>query len=159
MTCINDCVRSVGEVEIRLRHRGGREDVVLVKNAVVNAARNAQANALCNQIGSSFQFYVDRMIFGTNGTLGGAPKVVEASRNGLFGPTLVSKQVLSAVNPNALNQAMFTAVMGFDEGNGSIINEMGLLMKSGDLYSMATLGGISKDSTVQVIFNWKISML
>jgi hypothetical protein len=99
------------------------------------------------------------MIFGTNGTLNGAPKVVDAARNGLFGPTLVSKQVMSTVNPQMLNQAIFTAVIGFDEGNGNIINEMALMMKTGDLYSMVTLGGISKDSSIQITFNWRLTFV
>jgi hypothetical protein len=83
--------------------------------------------------------------------------VVDASRSGLFGATLVSKSVMSTINPQALNQAIFTAVMGFDEGNGSIINEMALVMKTGDLYSMVTMGGISKSSSIQITFNWRIT--
>lgn len=157
--CLKDAVRQYGEVEITIDHKTGKQESFLVKNAILTNAKNANASALCNDIGQTFQFYISNMIFGTNGTLGGAPKVVEASRNGLFGSTLVNKQVMSTVNPQALNQAIFTAVMGFDEGNGSIINEMALVMKNDELYSMVTLGGISKDSSIQITFNWKISFV
>ena len=157
--CINEFVKLKGEVDVIINHKDGRSENFTIQNAILTAAKNAHANAICNNIGATFQFYVSNMIFGTNGTLNGAPKVVDSSRNGLFGPTLVSKQVSSTVNPQMLNQAIFTAVVGFDEGNGNIINEMALMMKNGDLYSMVTLGGISKDSSIQIVFNWRISYL
>jgi serine acetyltransferase len=157
MSDTNDFVKQSGEVEIIVDHKNGKQNRFLVKNAILTNAKNAHANALCNNIGQTFQYYVSNMIFGTNGTLNGAPKVVDGSRNGLFGPTLVNKQVISIVNPQVLNQAIFTAVIGFDEGNSNVINEMALMMKNGELYSMVTLGGISKDSTIQLTINWRIT--
>lgn len=154
-----DEVKQRGEVEVIVDYKNGEKEVFVVKNAILQTAKNAQANALANIIGSSYQFYIDQMIFGTNGTLGGAPKVVEAARNGLFGSTLVSKSVTSIINPQILNQAIFTTIMGFDEGNGSVINEMALVMKNGNLYSMTTMGGISKNSTMQITFNWRLTFV
>jgi hypothetical protein len=159
MTCVNENIYQRGDVEIIVDHKDGRQESFWARNAILTTAKNAQAKTLTNDIGQVFQYYIDRMIFGTNGTLSGAPKVVEASRTGLFGSTLVSKPVMSTVNPQMLNQAIFTVVMGFDEGNGSIINEMALVMKDGNLYSMVTLGGISKNSTIQITFNWRVSVL
>jgi hypothetical protein len=156
---LKEVIHQRGDVEVIIDHRSGRQEKIMLKNAILNNAKNANASAICNDIGQTFQFYVSNMIFGTNGTLGGAPKVVDASRNGLFGPTLVNKQVMSTVNPQMLTQAIFTAVIGFDEGNGNIINEMALVMKNDDLYSMVTLGGISKDSSIQITFNWRISYI
>jgi hypothetical protein len=157
MTGVCEELKQRGDVEVVIDHKDGRRESFWVRNAILNGAKNAHANAVANLIGANFQYYVDQMIFGTNGTLSGAPKVVDASRSGLFGATLVSKSVMSTINPQALNQAIFTAVMGFDEGNGSIINEMALVMKTGDLYSMVTMGGISKSSSIQITFNWRIT--
>lgn len=150
-----------GDVEIIIQNRNGEQNILWWKNAILTNAKEAQANALCNNIGQSYQFYIEKMIFGTNGqlTVGGARRTVSVGMNGLFGSTLVSKNVLSTVNPQKRNQAIFTAVIGFEEGNGSIINEMALVMKNGDLFSMVTSGGISKDSSVQFIVNWRISSL
>lgn len=153
----NEVIKQYGEVDVTIDHLDGRREEFTVRNAILTTAKNAHANALCNNIGQTYQFYVSNMIFGTNGTLSGAPKVVEASRNGLFGATLVNKSVMSTVNPQTLNQAIFTAVIGFDEGNGNVINEMALVMKNGELYSMVTLGGITKSSTIQITFNWRIT--
>lgn len=157
MTCVSEEIKQRGDVEIIIDHKNGSRESFWVRNAILQGAKNAHANAVANIIGASYQYYIDQMIFGTNGTLGGAPKVVDASRNGLFGSTLVSKPVMAMVNPSALNQAIFTAVIGFDEGNGNIINEMALVMRNGTLYSMVTMGGISKTSSIQVTLNWRIT--
>lgn len=154
-----DVIRQYGEVDVTIQNKNGIENTFTIKNAILTNAKNAHANAVCNNIGQTYQYYISNMIFGTNGTLNGSPKVVETSRSGLFGSTLVNKQVMSTINPQMSNQGIFTAVIGFDEGNGSIINEMALMMKNGELYSMVTLGGISKDSTIQIIFNWRISFV
>jgi hypothetical protein len=130
-----------------------------IKNAVVRTAKEAHVLGLVNNIGDSWEFYVDKMIFGTNGTLGGVPKVVEDSRNWLFGTTLLSKTVSAVVNPSVSTQAIFTTVITFSEGNGSTINEMALQMKNGDLYSMITLAGIAKTSSVQLTLNWRLSII
>lgn len=156
---IEEFVRPKGEVEIIIDYDDGRQETMLVHNCVVSKAKEAHAKGLVNQIGQTWNYYVDKMLFGTNGTLTGVPKVVEDSRNGLFGTTLLSKTVTSIVNPNVLTQAIFTTVMTFSEGNGSTINEMALQMNSGDLYSMITMAGISKTSSMQIIFNWRISYI
>lgn len=159
MNCINEEVKQRGDVEIIIDHKDGKQETFWVKNAILQGAKNASANALANIIGANYQYYIDQMVFGTNGTLGGAPKVVETSRNGLFGTTLVSKSVVSIINPQILSQAIFTTIMGFDEGNGNVINEMALVMKNGTFYSMVTMGGISKNSTMQITFNWRLSFI
>ena len=157
MTCVSEEVKQRGDVEIIIDHKDGRQETFWVRNAILQSAKNAHASAVANFVGANYQYFVDQMIFGTNGTLSGAPKVVDASRTGLFGATLVSKPVMATINPSVLNQAIFTTVIGFDEGNGSVINEMALVMKNGSLYSMVTLGGISKSSSIQITFNWRLT--
>lgn len=150
-----------GEVEIIINYEDNtfEQKKMLCKNAVVKTAKEASVLGLVNQIGTSWQFYIDKMIFGINGTSSGTPKVVEDSRNGLFGTTLLSKSVSSTVNSSSSTQAIFTAVIAFSEGNGNTINEMALQMKNGDLYSMVTFTGIAKTSAMQVILNWRLSFI
>ena len=157
---LEESIQQRGDVEIIIEHDDGSKEVQWRRNCILQTAKKAQANALANNLsGSGYEYYIDSMIFGVNGTLGGAPKVVESSRNGLFGVTILNKSVTSTVNPQLLTQAIFTAVVGKDEANGNVINEMALVMKNGDLYSMVTLGGISKTSSMQIIFNWRISVI
>lgn len=160
MNEISENVKPKGEVEIIIDYNDSRpQERYNRNNAVVRKAKEAHVLGLVNQIGESWDFYVDKMLFGTNGTLTGVPKVVEDSRNGLFGTTLLSKSVASLVNPQVATQAIFTTVVTFAEGNGSTINEMALQMKNGDLYSMITMPGIAKTSSMQITFNWRLSFV
>lgn len=148
-----------GLVEIIITYANGDQETVLGRNAVVRKAKEAHVLGLVNQIGDYWDFYIDKMLCGTNGTLGGVPKVVEDTRNGLFGTTLLSKSVASLVNPQVPTQAIFTTVITFAEGNGSTINELALQMKNGDLYSMITMPGIAKTSSAQLTINWRLSFI
>ena len=119
----------------------------------------ALANSLANDISDVYDYYVLSMIFGTNGTSGGVEKFVPASRNGLFGITRVQKPVIASIDDNNPTQVTFTSVLTFEDGNGYALNEMALVMASGDLYSMVTFPDLSKTSQMQITFNWNISLI
>ena len=68
-----DKIKSVGQVEIVIEDENGIIKKVFANTVLANG-RNALANVLANQIGDSFTFYIDRMLFGSNGTSGGVPK-------------------------------------------------------------------------------------
>lgn len=159
MATVNESASQFGELEIVIDYINGKQEKRYIQNTILRTAKQAQASSITNQIGTEFEFFVDRMLFGTNGTVGNAPRFVEDTRNGLFGPVLLIKPVISTVNQDALNQAIFTAVVTFDEGNGSIINEMALQMRNDNLYSMICFGGLSKSSAQQITINWRISFV
>jgi hypothetical protein len=73
MTGVCEELKQRGDVEVVIDHKDGRRESFWVRNAILNGAKNAHANAVANLIGANFQYYVDQMIFGTNGTLSGAP--------------------------------------------------------------------------------------
>lgn len=155
-----DNVKPVGEVECIIEYNDGRpKETYLFKNEVLDKGRQALAKILANDFGTTMDFYISRMLFGTNGTIGGQARVVEKHRTGLFGATLLSKAVISSINPNLATQVILTAVVSFDEGVGSAINEMALEMNNEELYSMVTFQDINKTSSMQMVFNWKITMM
>lgn len=135
------------------------KEFVQINNAVLRGGREVLAMVLANQIGDEFNFFINRMIFGNSGTNGGVPKNVNTERNGLFGTTIVNKPVSSNINVNTPSQVVFTSVMGFQEGNGNTLNEMALVMANGNLYSMATWGGLSKTSAMQITWSWRLSFV
>lgn len=157
---VSESIKQEGDIEIIIDYINGKQERRYMKNTILKTAKVANAKGLVNDISTPFDYYIEKMIFGTNGTVGdGTPKFVEDSRNGLFGTTLLSKNIISSLNDQAQNQAIFTAVITFSEGNGNIINEMALKMKNGDLYSMVTHGGITKTSSMQITFNWRLSFV
>jgi hypothetical protein len=152
-------IKPVGEVEIVVEYSDGRRSEAVVTNAVMRRGREALAKVLANSVGTTFDLYVQQMLFGDGGATAGVPKNVNTERNALFGTTRAAKSVIATIDQNAPSQVVFTSVLTFDEANGYPINEMALKMKNGDLYSMATFAGLTKSSSIQVTFNWRISFV
>lgn len=148
-----------GRVECIVNYKDGNTTKTSTHNTVLRNGKIAIANGLAREINDPFDFYIDEMIFGTNGTSGGTPKFVEESRSGLFSSILLSKSVISSIDAAAPTTAIFTAVVGYDEAVGSDLNEMALVMANGDLYSMTTFPDLGKTSDMQLTFNWYLSIL
>lgn len=156
---INEITQSIGTVEMVIDYLDGRQDRHLVKNAIMNTGRNALASCLANDIGNEFNLFVSQMIFGDGGTSSGVPKFVDSTRNGLFGVTRASKAVAAAVDYSLPSQVVFTTVLTFNDANGFALNEMALVLNTGDLYSMTTFADLNKTSAMQITFNWRISFV
>lgn len=156
---ISESIAPKGCIDILIKENGEIKETIHIKNTVLKTGREALAASLANEIGDSYEFYINRMIFGTNGTSGSVPKHVNSDRNGLFGVTAISKAASSNVDPNTPSQVIFTSVLSTDEGNGLTLNEMALRMSNGDLYSMATFPDLNKTSSMQIVFNWRLSFV
>lgn len=154
-----DTVYSKGHVYLTIDYLDGAQEKIDFPNVVLRTGKIALASALAGQANDPYDYYIDKMLFGTNGTSSGTPKYVEETRTGLFGATLLSKNVIASVDSAAPTSTILTAVVTFSEGNGSTINEMALRMANEDLYSMATFPGIGKTSNMQLVFNWVVSYL
>lgn len=148
-----------GNIEVVIEYESGKIESINFSNTVLRTGRAALASALSNRIGDDFDFFISKMIFGDGGTQGGVPKQVGDERNGLFGSARVIRPVISNIDPNNETQVVFTSVIPFDEGNGYSLNEMALQLNNGDLYSMATFAGISKTSSMQITWNWRLSFI
>ncbi len=152
-------VKSKGTVECIVEYKDGSQEILDFNNTILQNGKIALANSITNAVNDPFDFYVNSMVFGTQGASGGTPKFVDASRTGLFGPTLLTKNVISSIDTAAPTTAIFTSVITFTEANGNALNEMGLKLKNGDIYSMLTFPDLNKTSLMQLTFNWRISFL
>ena len=150
-----------GDVQMIIQHDDGREEVIEFPNTILVTGRNALASSLANSFNQTYEFYINRMLFGTGGTDGGGnKKVVSPNRNGLYSQ-LVSKSVISAVDPNVPSQVVFTSVLPANDvaTNNQVLNEMALQMATGDLYSMVTFPNLTKTASMQIVFNWRLSFI
>lgn len=154
-----DGIQCFGEVEMLVEWADGRQEKRVMKNTVLRKGREALASSIANSYGSTYDFFISRMLFGNGGTAGGVPKYVNADRNGLFGLTLVSKPVSRIIDPNFPYQVIFTSVITKEEAQDEIINEMALQMNNGDLYSMVTLGDVTKSASMQITWTWKLGFI
>lgn len=158
-----------GDVECKIRYRDGYEETKLFKanqgllwdkkNTLLRNGKVAWAKSLANDIEDPYDFYITSMVFGSNGATASTPKYVDESRTGLFGTTLLTKNVISSIDEAAPTTTIFTSVIAFDEAVGNVLNEMALKMKNGQLYSMLTFPDLNKTSQFELIFNWRISIL
>jgi len=156
-----------GDVSIIIEEMNKENKVIEFENTILRTGREALALSLANRIGSDFDFFISRMLFGDGGTVGGVPKIVQTERTALFGTVRVTKPIISNIDQNNGSQVIFTSVVSYDEGNGFTLNEMALQMHGSvppegldpSLYSMATFPGISKTSLMQLTFNWRISFI
>lgn len=156
---MDEIIRPSGTVYLTIEHKDGRREEIVMQNRVLLSGRMALAKTLTNEFGANFDFFVTGMAFGSGGTVGGVPRYVDDTREGLFGPTITTKSVISTINPDVPTQATFTSVLTFDDAVGNIINEMALKLHSGDFFSMATFGDITKTSSMQLTWNWRLNFV
>lgn len=154
-------LKAVGYVERIIEYRNSpKVERFEHRNTVLRKGRRALALCLANQIGSTFNFFVTRMIFGDGGTTeDGVKKYVNSDRNGLFGTTRLIKPVLSNIDAAVPTQVIFTSVITFDDPAGMVLNEMALQMSNGDLYSMTTFPDLTKTEEMQITFNWRLNFV
>lgn len=154
---MEDSLTPSGVVHIKIEWDDGRVEYREVRNRILFGGRASLAKAMANEFGLSFNYFITGITFGSGGTVGGAPRYVDDTRSGLFGPTVITKPVIASINPDLITQVTFTSVLAFDEAVGSIINEMALQMANGNYFSMTTFGDITKTSSQQITYNWRIS--
>lgn len=152
-------IKPKGEIELIIDYKDDSKEIIKFPNTVLDGGRAALASSLANSIGDSYDFFISKMVFGDGGTTSGVPKYVDSSRNGLFGTTRVSKPVISIIDPDVNTQVVFTSVIAFDEGNTYVLSEMALQMYNGDLYSMVTFPDLTKTSSMQLTYNWRLSFV
>ncbi len=154
-----DVVKAEGNVEIIIDHKDGRREFVRFKNKILRSGRIAMAAMLSNDTTiNSSDIFLSQIAFGSGGTIGSSPKTISDSQNGLNGPTIATKSVITSIDSDNPTLLHIVSVLSYTEGNG-IINEMGLQMHSGDFYSMSTFGNIEKTSSMQFTINWSINFV
>lgn len=148
--------RSLGKVTLRIDCGDGEYELIEFKNTVINNGKSIMAQSLAGEIGSSFLFYACKIVFGNSGTIDGVPRFVDAGREGLFGPAVVTKNVLATIDPDNPTQVIFTAILTYDDAVDQVLNEMGLQLADGSFFSIATFGDITKTALMQITWQWKI---
>jgi hypothetical protein len=141
-----------------------------IKNTILKKGKEALAATLANSTislsategGPSERnsYYISRMIFGDGGIdSSNIAKPVPESRYSLYGTKLLSKPVIASIDPKIRTEVIFTSVISYSEGNGSILSEMALQMANDELYSMVTFPNLTKTEQIQITWNWRINFI
>ena len=165
----NSAINTIGDVDMIIKYKNGDIFKKNFKNTVLKTGREALVKSLTRnlnnctndsgQVTSSFEYYIKSMIFGDGGESGNVPLYVDANINGLYGITRATKPIISQINPSNTTQGIFTSVLTYGDANGYALNEMALVMGTGDLYSMITFGAINKTDQMQITWNWNLNFI
>lgn len=157
---LNSGLKTRGDVQMIIDYASGERKIIEFPNTVLNKGREAIAASLANNFGGTYEYFINRMIFGTAGVASGNLKYVDVSRNGLFcGTPVASKPIISAVDPNIPSQVVFTSILATGDAVGQTLNEMALQMSTGDLYSMVTFPDLTKTGSMTITWNWRLSFI
>jgi hypothetical protein len=148
-----------GDVEMIIDYADGRRETRCFRNTVLNNGKEVLAKTLAGDIGTSFMFFICKMVFGNNGTIGEVPRFVDAGRDGLFGPAVISKNVIANIDVSSPTQVIFTAILTFDDAVGYSLSEMALQLADESFYSIVTFGDITKTAQMQITWNWRLSFI
>jgi hypothetical protein len=159
MAFLETLFKPKGDVEVIIDYKDGVRDFRYFPNTVLNNGKGVLCKTLAGDIGTSFTYYVCKMVFGDNGTIGEVPRFVDAARDGLFGPAVIAKSVIANIDPLAPTQVIFTSILTYEDAVGATLNEMGLQLADESYFSVATFGDITKTDLMQITWNWKLSFV
>lgn len=156
---IFDITKPLGGIIATIEYKHKPKEVYRFPNTVLTKGRESLANFLVDQ-NAQKSVFVQNMLFGDGGVdKERIKRTVEADRNALYGITRVSKPVIAQIDPLVRTQAIFTAVITFEEANGYSLNEMALQLNTGDFFSMATFPDLGKTDQMQITWNWRLSFV
>ena len=149
-----------GFIDVCIEDRKNNKLFYKINNTILRSGKSALAMSLANELsGQYYPFYINSIMFGNGGMVDGKLRTVNSERSSLFGSEVVSKSIISSIDPNIPTQATFTSVLTFDDAVGQTINEMALEMANENLYSMVTFPDLMKTSDIQITWNWRINFI
>lgn len=155
---IYDVTKPLGGIIAIVEYKNKPTEVYRFPNTILDRGRATLANFLVNQDRKTI--YISNMLFGDGGMDEHEKKrIVTPDRNRLYGITRANKPVVAQIDPMTKTQAIFTAVITFEEANGFSLNEMALQLNNEDLFSMATFPNLGKTDQMQITWNWRISFV
>lgn len=161
MKKIFDITKPLGDIIATVEYKNNSKPTEIYRfpNTVLDKGKESLAGSLINQNAHKI-IYISNMLFGDGGMDAQEKKrVVTPDRNSLYGVTRAKKPVVAQIDPLVKTQAIFTAVITFEEANGYSLNEMALQMNNEDLFSMTTFPNLGKTDQMQITWNWRLSFV
>jgi len=154
---MNELLVPEGYIQAKIKYKNNYVKILRFKNQVLNKGKNFLAKCLLGE--SKDNIYVANILFGDGGTVNGIPKEVHPSIEHLNGVIRIKKSVVSQIDPESPAQAIFTVIVGEEEGNDFTMNEMGLELSDGSLFSLSTFADFNKTDQMEVTWGWNINFL
>jgi hypothetical protein len=152
-----DVIKPKGFIRAKIRFiNTGETRIIEFHNMVLNGGKEFLAKCLLE--GS--KPIIANILFGDGGTEdNGQPKEVSPSRDKLHGITRIKKSVIAQVDPETPTQVIFSIVVDENEGNEHPLNEMGLELSDGTLFSLSTFSNLNKTDQMEISYWWFVSFV
>jgi len=152
-----DVIKPKGFIKAEIKFKAtGETKIIEFHNMVLNSGKEFLAKCLLE--GS--KPIIANILFGDGGIgENGQPKEISPNCDKLYGITRVKKSVTAQIDPETPTQVIFSIVLNEDEGNDHPLNEMGLELSDGTLFSLSTFANLNKNDQMEVGYWWFVSML
>jgi hypothetical protein len=152
-----DVIKPKGFIRVKIKFKDtGETKVMEFHNMVLNSGKEFLAKCLLE--GS--KPIIANILFGDGGTEdNGQPKEVSPNRDKLHGITRVKKSVIAQIDPDTPTQVIFSMVIDENEGNEYPLNEMGLELSDGTLFSLSTFANLNKNDQMEISYWWFVSFV
>lgn len=148
-----DLIRPKGFIQAKITCKDtGSSNIIKFNNQVLNNGKKFLATCLLD----GPKPHITHMLFGDGGTFNGEPKEVPPTQDKLYGITRVKKSVIAQVDPEVPTQVIFSVIIDENEGNDFPLNEMGLELSDGSLYSLSTFADLNKTDQMEITWSWFI---
>jgi hypothetical protein len=154
---MNELLHPKGCIQALIKYKNDKTEILRFKNQVLNKGKSFLARCLLEE--NKNTVHVANMLFGDGGTVNGMPKEVSPSVEHLSGVTRIKKAVVSQIDPESPMQAIFTVIIGEEEGNDFTMNEMGLELSDGSLFSLSTFADFNKTDQMEITWSWSIEFM
>jgi hypothetical protein len=154
---MNELLCPKGYIQAKIKYKNEKIEILRFKNQVLNKGKSFLARCLLEENKSTI--YIANMLFGDGGTINGIPKEVSPSIEHLSGVTRIKKAVVSQIDLESPMQAIFTVIIGEEEGNDFTMNEMGLEFSDESLFSLSTFADFNKTDQMEITWSWNVSFL
>jgi len=151
-----DVIKPKGFIEAKIRYKNTNKiKIIRFNNQVLNGGKEFLAKQLLE---GSPNLHIAYMLFGDGGTIGGQPKEISPSQDKLNGVTRIKKPVV-AQSDSELPQVIFSVIVEDNEGNDSPLNEMGLELSDGTLFSLSTFADLNKTDQMEISWSWFVCIV
>jgi len=155
---MKELAKAKGYIIAKIKNkRDNTETELKFPNLILNSAKVYLTNSIVGNFKTPV--FISTMLFGDGGTEVGKEKDVDSLQQSLFGITRVKKEVIPQIDPEVPNQAIFSALVEEKDGNGHVLNEMGLQLNNGELFSLATFPDLFKDDQMEIAWSWYICFI
>ena len=152
-----DLIKPKGFIKAKIKYKDtNKVEILRFNNQVLNRGKEFLAKCLLED---SAKLHISYILFGDGGTTNGQPKEVSPSQDKMNGITRVKKQVVAQIHPETPTQVIFSANVCDYEGNDFPLNEMGLVLSDGTLFSLSTFADLNKTDQMEISWSWFVVLV